>query len=54
MADYEDIQADLEAGFVACDERCQAKDKPETLEDYKKAYEHWRKHQYLAGCSHAR
>jgi hypothetical protein len=54
MADYEEIEEDEANGFVCCDVRCKAKDKPETLEEYKAAYEHWRRHQYLAGCSHAR
>jgi hypothetical protein len=54
MANYEDIEEDEANGFVCCDVRCKAKDKPETLEEYKAAYEHWRRHQYLRGCSHAR
>jgi hypothetical protein len=54
MADYDEINADIDAGYVACDLLCKAKDKPETLEEYKAAYEHWRRHQYLCGCSHAR
>lgn len=40
---------------VECDNpNCEALDQPETLEEYKIAYEHWRKHSYLSGCSHAR
>jgi hypothetical protein len=43
-----------EAGLVGCDKKgCQAKSKPETPEEYKVAYEHWRCHGYLCGCSHA-
>ena len=37
---------------VDCDENCKALENPRTFKDYKKAYEHWSNHGYLAGCSH--
>lgn len=40
------------AGLVACDRKCPAKDSPYTREEYVLAYEHWRYHGYLHGCSH--
>lgn len=39
---------------VECDEQCRAFDEPETLDEFVDAYEHWRNHDVLAGCSHAR
>ena len=42
-------------GYVACDSvDCEARDEPKTAQEYQQAYEHWRRHQYLGGCSHAR
>lgn len=32
---------------------CQALANPTTLDDYKKAWEHWRFHSWRSGCSHA-
>lgn len=49
---YSRMEADREAGRVVCDAFCGASDQPETLEEYKAAYEHWRRHGYLYGCSH--
>lgn len=49
---YEQYQEDERNGFIACDESCKAKEDPETFEDYKKAYEHYKNHSYLSGCSH--
>lgn len=41
--------------LVGCDDRtCEAKDKPETPDEWRAAAEHWRRHSYLHGCSHAR
>ena len=54
MTDSDEIEEDEVKGFVRCDIRCQAKDEPNTLEEYIAAYEHWRKHRFLSGCSHAR
>lgn len=44
----------MEKEKVSCDEDCGAVKNPETLEEYKLAYEHWSGHGYLCGCSHAR
>jgi len=52
---YELREWKIEHGYVACDSLdCEAKDQPQTDWEYKQAYGHWRYHQYLAGCSHAR
>lgn len=40
--------------LVKCDVTCGALLEPITLEEHKKALEHWRKHHYLSGCSHGR
>jgi hypothetical protein len=38
---------------VRCDEKCGALQEPgDSIEELKKALEHWRSHSYLAGCSH--
>lgn len=37
---------------VDCDERCKALADPQTPDEVRAAYEHWRHHQYLCGCSH--
>jgi len=37
---------------VDYDSNCNALTNPRTFDDYKKAYEHWSDHGYLAGCSH--
>lgn len=37
-----------------CDEQCLAVDDPKTEYEFRQAYKHWRRHSYLAGCSHAR
>ena len=37
---------------VSCDNNCLALLNPNTLEDYKLAYEHWRDHSCNYGCSH--
>jgi hypothetical protein len=52
--DFEQMNADIEAGYVACDDLCKAKDNPKTPEEIEAAYRHWRHHGYLHGCSHAR
>jgi hypothetical protein len=41
-------------GIVDCDDNCGAKLDPQTFEEYKAAYEHWRGHGCLDGCAHAR
>lgn len=38
--------------YVECDEDCRALTDPQTAEEIKAAYEHWRGHGYLNGCSH--
>jgi hypothetical protein len=38
--------------IVGCDQECGAYREPETLEEYKAAFEHWMNHGYLGGCSH--
>lgn len=40
--------------LVDCDEGCLAFDDPKTPFEVKRAYEHWRDHSYLGGCSHSR
>jgi hypothetical protein len=41
--------------LVACDrEDCRAKENPVTLDELRAAYEHWRSHPRLHGCSHGR
>lgn len=55
--DFEDWQDPREVrheqGFVYCDDlTCQAIQEPKTLEEYKAAYEHFKSHYYLHGCSH--
>jgi hypothetical protein len=42
-----------EQGLVNCDQNCDALLEPITLEETRKALEHWRKHSLLHGCSHA-
>ncbi len=37
---------------VECDDNCGALDEPETLEELRAAYEHWRVHGHWAGCAH--
>jgi hypothetical protein len=37
---------------VQCDYKCGAFSIPESFEEYKLAYDHWRNHGVLAGCSH--
>lgn len=37
---------------VSCDDGCMAMVNPVTFEEYKAAYEHWRSHHDLRGCSH--
>lgn len=55
---YDDYQAHeqrAERGLVRCDELdCPAVEAPQTDEQYRQAYLHWRFHGLLAGCSHAR
>jgi hypothetical protein len=49
---YAERDRRYEAGLVHCDELCDAMQEPETFEEYKLAYEHWRNHGDLSGCSH--
>jgi hypothetical protein len=51
---YERMDADVAAGKVRCDEFCGASAEPETDEEYRAAYKHWRHHGNLYGCSHGR
>jgi hypothetical protein len=46
--DYPDCEI-----HVHCDQWCGALEEPQTLEEYRAALEHWRRHGYLSGCSHA-
>jgi hypothetical protein len=39
-------------GLVMCDHNCLAVDEPTTCAEYEIAYEHWRYHSRLYGCSH--
>lgn len=38
--------------IVRCDSMCGAPDKPETAQQYRNAYIHWREHSVTSGCSH--
>lgn len=41
--------------YEQCDDpTCKALKVPGTLEEYQAAYLHWKRHQYLCGCSHGR
>jgi len=40
--------------YVSCDEYCEALMDPQTDDEVQAAYEHWRRHGYLDGCSHGR
>ena len=52
---WEYDEARREAGIVQCDDAsCAAKLEPENEEDYREAYEHWRNHGWIYGCSHGR
>lgn len=52
MGKYEKQRFDMENGRVKCDDFCQAKEEPETLEEYEETLEHYKGHSYLSGCSH--
>lgn len=39
---------------VGCDDLCGALREPESDEEIRGAFEHWRGHGYLSGCSHGR
>lgn len=47
-----DYYAGDELSLVACDEGCGAKRIPETPEELLAAYEHWKYHGEMYGCSH--
>lgn len=51
---YAKQREDIERGFVDCDDFCQAKEKPDSLEEYKATLEHYKNHSLLSGCSHGR
>jgi len=38
---------------VGCDQDCRALLEPHSTEEIASAYEHWRRHSYLAGYSHS-
>ena len=38
--------------LVRCDEPCNAKNKPETIDELKIALNHWKYHSFYHGCSH--
>jgi hypothetical protein len=40
--------------IVECDDNCGAYEQPKTFKEYKAAWEHWRGHSSLSGCSHER
>lgn len=43
----------MAAGLVLCDEEsCLAPNKPDSPEGYRLAYQHWRYHSRINGCSH--
>ena len=37
---------------VSCDQNCRALNDPHHPDDVAAAYEHWRRHRWLHGCSH--
>jgi hypothetical protein len=39
---------------VECDARCQALLAPQTLDDLRAAYLHWKDHAHVGGCAHGR
>ena len=48
--------ASIEGGcwYVPCDDlACRALQVPGDVAELREAVEHWRRHQYLSGCSHA-
>lgn len=49
---YDRQNADAAAGLVRCDMFCGAREEPKTADEFEAAYEHWREHSYLSGCSH--
>ena len=51
LAEHETIDWE-ETEFVGCDRPCFALRNPVTLADYMLAHEHWKKHDYMKGCSH--
>ena len=38
--------------IVHCDDKCNALENPNTLEEYKKTLEHYKNHCICGGCSH--
>lgn len=49
----EDANPDVtERTRVSCDDNCGAFEDPVTPDEFKAAYEHWKFHGYLCGCSH--
>ena len=46
------MENEKEREKVSCDKECGAYINPETSEEYKKAYEHWKNHNNMSGCSH--
>ena len=52
--EFERRERETQAGLVACDAFCGAKENPVTIDEYRDSYRHWRFHSYLSGCSHAR
>lgn len=53
--EYDRLMARIQADLVWCDmPDCQAKQKPETADEIRQAYEHWRWHVNDSGCSHGR
>jgi hypothetical protein len=42
-----------DAGIVACDDYCGAKEEPQTYEEALATVAHYKSHSYLSGCSHA-
>jgi hypothetical protein len=51
---FEEIRLMETEGVVDCDDNCGALKDPDTEEEYKAAYEHWRWHGLQSGCSHSR
>ena len=51
-SDCYDSLCEVHTGEVYCDSNCGAKVTPETLEEYKAAFDHWQNHGCLGGCAH--
>lgn len=54
IQDWEQYELNERRGLVQCDQRCGAKQEPETFEEAVATAEHYRSHSLIGGCSHGR